>query len=247
MGLYTLLNNLTASNYSRGIHVFSQFAPNEYDEWFNYTWRLFVTYLSNNNVWRLDSDNDISLAYIEDNNVILSYNGISSYVPIDISTNDEYMSFTNSKTREKVFSKWIKNIAIFDSEYKRIKGRCSYVAGTNLSKKINNEFNPMNVYQFLQIYPFTYYYAKTTHNETTILRVPSQAEYNDYIEFIGCEFRGEDQLNIITTFRNKITNQIIQFRNECRFSHGQFNGTPEAKMYVVRDTPLTILYIPINY
>jgi hypothetical protein len=247
MGLYTLLNNLTASNYSRGIHVFSLFAPREYDEWFKYTWNLFINYLINNGEWVLQSDGDVSTAFIEGNNIILSYNNLSSIVPVEISTNEEYMLYTNSKTREKVFSKWIKNVAIYDSEYKRIKGICSYVAGQNLSNKINAEFNPRNVYQFLQIYPFTYYYAKTTHNETTILRVPSQSEYEDYIEFIGCEFKGDDQLNVITTFRNKITNQIIQFRNECRFSHGQFNGTPEAKMYVVRDTPLTILYIPIKY
>lgn len=50
------------------------------------------------------------------------------------------------------------------------------------------------------------------------------------------------QLNIITTFKNKSTGKILEFRNECRFSHGQFNGTPEAKMYVAKNTSLTNLY-----
>lgn len=116
-----------------------------------------------------------------------------------------------------------------------------------VSEKINSEFQPNYVYDFFQIYPKDYYYAKTTAFETTILHVPSRSNFNSIIEFQGCRYDvPSSQLNIITTFKNKKTNKVLEFRNECRFSHGQFNGTPEAKLYVVRNTPLTELYEPIE-
>ena len=45
MGLYNLLNSLTGSCYERGLHVFSTFAKEEYDEWFSCAWRKFVAHL----------------------------------------------------------------------------------------------------------------------------------------------------------------------------------------------------------
>ena len=77
--------------------------------------------------------------------------------------------------------------------------------------------------------------------------MPAQADFDDVIEFKGCTYDvPSSQLNIISTFENINTGKTLQFRNECRFSHGQFNGTPEAKMYVVRNTPLTEIYEPIE-
>lgn len=248
MGLYQLLNNLTGSNYSRGLHVFSTFAPVEYDTWFNYTWRYLVNYLARNISWELRKGNNVSRIFLSGATTItLYYNGICSNVPININTNADYMKHTVSTTREKVFSKWIADVIANDPEYTRLKKVCSEVAGKRISEKINSEFQPNYVYDFFQIYPKDYYYAKTTAFETTILRVPSRSNFNSIIEFQGCRYDvPSSQLNIITTFKNKKTNKVLEFRNECRFSHGQFNGTPEAKLYVVRNTPLTELYEPIE-
>ena len=52
----------------------------------------------------------------------------------------------------------------------------------------------------------------------------------------------DKQANILTTIKNTKTNQTLVIRNECRFSHGKFNGTPEAKMYYERGGSLDIIY-----
>lgn len=249
MGLYTLLNNLTGNNYRRGLHVFSKFAPKEYDTWFHYTWLYLVQYLKKKTSWTLHKNgNDSSIRFSEDGkSIVLSHTNDVSEVPVTISTNAEFMEYTTSKTREKVFSKWIKEIAAHDAEYTRLKKLCAETAGKKISDKINKEFLPDYVYAFFQIYPEEYYYAKTTRTETTILKVPSRNDFSSVIEFQGCRYEvPSSQLNIISRFQNTKTKKTLEFRNECRFSHGQFNGTPEAKMYVVRDTPLTDLYEPLE-
>lgn len=247
MGLYALLNNLTGSNYARGLHIFSTFALKEYDDWFAYTWNCFISYLRRNKRWLLKSGSNVSEAFLSEHNVVLKYNRIISTIPQNIKTNREFMTNTVARTREKVFSKWINHEISNISEYLRIKHKCSVTAGKKVCDKINTEFSAENVFDFFQIYPFEYYYAKTTPTETTILRVPAQADFDDVIKFKGCTYDvPSSQLNIISTFENINTGKKLQFRNECRFSHGQFNGTPEAKMYVVRDTPLTEIYEPIE-
>lgn len=246
MGLYQLLNDLTGSNYVRGFHVFNVFAQKEYDEWFAYTWKSFYEYLITNTTWELHKNKDVSKAFISGSNIILKFNGKSSYVPINTKTNAQFMVHTTSKTREKVFSKWIKNEFANESKYISLKKLCSETAGKKVSEKINTEFKPDNVYDFFQIHDKEYYYAKTTLQETTVLKVPSKADFKEVIKFIGCRYEvPESQLNIISAFENQETGTSLEFRNECRFSHGQFNGTPEAKMYISHNTSLTDLYTPI--
>ena len=247
MGLYQLLNNLTASNYVRGLHVFSEFAPTEYDAWFSYTWSSLVKYIAKNGSWKLTKGNDVSTITTACSDLVLTFNGMSSKVPLATRTNKQFMENTTSKTREKVFSKWIKEIFSEDAEYLRLKKICSETAGANVCNLITTRFNADNVFDFFQIHLKEYYYAKTTISKTTILKVPSKKDFNSVIVFQGCRYEvSTSQLNIITSFKNIHTNKILEFRNECRFSHGQFNGTPEAKMYVVRDTPLFELYEPLD-
>lgn len=247
MGLYQLLNNLTGSNYIRGLHIFSDFARDEYDAWFKYTWQYLLNKLAKGYTWELRKGKNVSkISLASPTTVVLYYNGRCSHIPTNISTNAEYMSHTVSATREKVFSKWISEVVANDSEYIRLKKVCSEAAGKRVSDKINKKFCSDNIHDFFQIYPQEYYYAKTTSLETTILKVPGKSDFNSIIEFKGSGYNvPSSQLNIISTFQNKKTKKILEFRNECRFSHGQFNGTPEAKMYVIRNTPLTELYEPI--
>lgn len=247
MGLYSLLNNLTGSNFQRGLHVFSTFALNEYNSWFKYTWDYLVNYINQNTTWVLNRPGKVSRITKNGNAIIFDYNGEQSIIPTSISTNAQFMNCTSSTTREKVFSKWIDGVLKKDPTYLKLKKDCSETAGNQLASKIRNEYKPDNVFTFFQIWPFDYYYAKSTSTETTILHVPSQTNFKNIIMFVDCEYDvPSSQLNIITTFKNTNTNKILQFRNECRFSHGQFNGTPEAKMYIVKNTPLTELYDPIK-
>lgn len=243
MGLYTLLNTLTGSQYNRGLHVFSQFAHDEYDEWFRIAWNNFVAYLRENLSWYY---NQLSYAYLDDEYVILVFGNKRSTIPIDIQTNEEYMRYTCSETREKVFSKWINCFLDSDEEYLEAKRRCSEVAGRSVSALISNNYQEEGMLDFFRVYDFSYYYAKTTSNGVEVLRVPERYSFGAIMEFVGCNYDvPRSQLNIHTYFRNLVTNVEIEFRNECRFSHGQFNGTPEAKMYIGRNASLTTIYIPI--
>lgn len=247
MGLYSLLNNLTGSNYKRGLHVFDTFAKKEYDEWFEYTWDALVDYINSNGVWILNKTNQISKIYKNKQTIILDYNNEISSVPENINTNSDYMKYTTSIIREKVLPKWINNVLKNDLEYLKLKKICSETAGRKLSNKLFSEYKEDNIYEFFQIWPFDYYYAKTTPSETTILHVPNRASFKKIIKFESCTYNvPESQLNIISTFKNIKSNKTLSFRNECRFSHGQFNGTPEAKMYVVSNTTLTELYNKIE-
>ena len=243
MGLYSMLNILTGSNYKRGLHIFSDFAPKEYEDWFRYTWNALISYLQENGPW---ADN-FSTLYLQDNLLIASYNNISIKLPVNITSSVEYIKHTNAKIREKVFSKWINANISCDPAYLKLKKICSVSAGKNVCNIINQNYRPDNIYDFFRIYYQEYYYAKTTDYETTILRVPNRQNFHVSIRFLGSQYEvPESQLNIISTFQNTHTGKILQFRNECRFSHGQFNGTPEAKMYAARTTNLTDLYEPLE-
>ncbi len=247
MGLYQLLNNLTGSNYPRGLHIFNIFAKKEYEQWFAYTWNSLLKYLQKYSTWQFKKGKDVSKIIYNENSILFSFNQESSCIPISIKTTSEYMNYTTSKIREKVFAKWIKDVIANDTYYIQLKKTCSKTAGKKVSDKINSEFCENNIYDFFRIDSKEYYYAKTTSTETTILKVPAKNDFHSIIEFQGCKYEvPASQLNIISTFQNKKTKKILEFRNECRFSHGQFNGTPEAKMYIGKDTSLVELYEPLD-
>lgn len=246
MGLYQLLNDLTGSRYPRGLHVFAHFAPAEYDQWFAYTWRCFVAYLERYGGWELDTGRYVSRARLIQDQVILDYDGEQSVVPAGITTNAQYMRSTSAHVREKVFAKWISEQFKNDPAYLTLKKTCALTAGEQVAAFITSHYDPTSAARFFQIRPQAYYYAKTTAYETTILRVPGMADFAHAIRLVDCCCDvPASQLNIISTFENTATGRTLEFRNECRFSHGQFNGTPEAKLYVRRNTSLTDLYDPI--
>ena len=97
--------------------------------------------------------------------------------------------------------------------------------------------------RFLRIHNSEYYYAKTTSTKVEIFKVPSLASFGSdiVIESIKSSVPNT-QANILTTIKNNKTGKKLVLRNECRFSHGQFNGTPEAKMYYECDGSLLVIY-----
>lgn len=243
MGLYELLNCMTGSHFQRGLHVFTTFASEEYDAWFAYTWGYLIEYLERSTQWILHKGGNGSECYMQDDFVVFRFNDLLERIPVHITTNEQFMNNTSSKTREKVFAKWINDVISQDDSYIRLKKECSTDAGERICNFITNNYSPESVYRFFQIYDKEYYYAKTTHSETTVLRVPDKMSFPDVIQFSGCRYDvPKSQLNIYSTFTNTQTRKQIEFRNECRFSHGQFNGTPEAKMYVARNTSLADIY-----
>ena len=155
-----------------------------------------------------------------------------STLPIECTLSD-FENYTAVKTREKVFAKYIHYSLEYNELYESTKTACARVASTNLAKELNDNLNyNASLPRFLRMYSFEYYYAKTTSAGVEIYKVPSAASLGNDIIIESIEpYVPEGQANIYTTIKNTKTGKILTLRNECRFSHGQFNGTPEAKLY----------------
>ncbi|QHB16979.1 hypothetical protein [Mannheimia pernigra] len=251
MGLYKFINLLTNSNYERGLHVFMEFAKDEYEEWFAYTWQLLNNSISQNRFLYNKKEKYISKIEINNNLISFSFQSAHKNLVIELPnihiTWSEFMYKLGDKDiREKVFCKWVSEVASRDQMYIDLKSHCSETAGRKLVNYLINNLSDNGLARFLQIYNSPYFYAKVTNNDVKVFKVPSLSEFADQINIDDVIYSvPKSQLNILTTIKNKSTNKSIVLRNECRFSHGQFNGTPEAKMYYDKKSNLADIYIPI--
>ena len=249
MGLYQLINSFTGSSYKTR-HIFKDYAYKEYSEWFSKTWGELVSYLNNyNGEWRLDnskgsssilfvnSNNDIKLSYTKNNSTRECVLPKQCSLPV-------FEKETTSDLRGKVFSKFINQNLKKNEIYEAAKKKCAKVATEALAKELKENLNYSDFLpRFLRIHKMEYYYAKTTNANVEIYRVPSLKEFVNEIEIESIESHvPKSQANILTTIINKHTGRKLVLRNECRFSHGQFNGTPEAKMYYENNGSLLVIY-----
>lgn len=156
----------------------------------------------------------------------------------------QFENNTSSKTREYVFSKYINQNLDNNENYNTTKKACAVAATIALANELNSNLNyNAGLPRFLRIHERTYYYAKTTSSGVEILKVPSIETFgNDIIIESIVSSVPDKQANILTTIKNKNTGNKLVLRNECRFSHGQFNGTPEAKMYYEHGGSLEVIY-----
>lgn len=254
MGLYKLLNCYTGSNYKKR-HIFSDYARREYETWFEITWNELIRYLlAHNHVWTYDNSakkkkssitldgRAVRLQFWQAGNL-----AAESALPIGC-TLRIFEGSTTSKTREEVFAKFIHQNLDGNDAYNTAKKRCAVAATQALAKELNDNLDyGAGLPRFLRIHEKEYYYAKTTSSGIEIFRVPSRSDFGDniYIESIVSSVP-DKQANIVTTIRNRKTGKKLILRNECRFSHGQFNGTPEAKMYYEHGGSLLVIYEPVG-
>lgn len=250
MGLYKLLNCYTGSNYKKR-HIFSDYARSEYETWFSVTWGELLKVLNaNGGTWSYNdtTKHKSGIITLSGEKVKLEYvqNGKSSAtstLPKNC-TLSNFESNTSSKTREQVFSKFINMNLDSNTKYNESKKACAVAATVALAKELKDNLNyNAGLPRFLRIHSSEYYYAKTTSAGVVILKVPSTASFGNDIVIESIESSVPDkQANILTTIKNKNTQQTLVLRNECRFSHGQFNGTPEAKMYYEHGGSLEVIY-----
>lgn len=249
MGLYKLLNCYTGAQYKKR-HIFNDYARKEYELWFSATWNELLNTLRKTVYWRYDNPQKqkSSIITLEGNTVKLDYYvkekpEASSILPKNCSL-DIFEKHTTSKTREHVFSKYINSDLTNNSNYNFFKKNCAIAAANALAEELNTNLNyDAGLPRFLRIHDNTYYYAKTTSGGVEIFKVPSIHSFkNDIIIESIKSSVPNTQANILTTIKNKKTGKILVLRNECRFSHGQFNGTPEAKMYYEHGGSLEIIY-----
>ena len=247
MGLYKIMNLIMdKQKYSRGLHVFEEFALNELYEWFDVTKRLLIKYgpipclITGHNYHstvNMDKNHTLELTYKEFGEEISSV--IPDFPNCDYSC---FQRLTNSTTREKVFSKWLKERVENDTAYIYSKRKCALTAGNNIENLLAPYVNT-SPSTLLRLYRAEgYYYAKTTLNSAEIYQVPSISDSNVPLKINDIRAKvPHHQLNIHTLIENMDTRKIIEFRNELRYSHGQFNGPPEAKFYIASGD-MTALY-----
>ncbi len=250
MGLYKLLNCFTGSNYKTR-HIFEDYAPQEYSKWFDTTWKSLLNYLStHSNVWNYinpkdpkkrakitKTPTDLLFEFIEGKTIK------SITLPIKCTLKD-FKKGTTSKIREGVFSKFIRDKLDSNTAYNSEKRTCAIAASNSLADELNKKLNySSGLARFLRIHPNEYYYAKTTSNGVELYKVPAENNFTSTIQITSIVGSVPDkQANILTTIENTETGNTLVLRNECRFSHGQFNGTPEAKLYYENNGSLDIIY-----
>ena len=240
MGLYKMLNRFTGSNYQRGLHAFRQFAPKELEAWFQYTWQSFIRFIKeNDNSWSetTKTHKTKSATYNPKTDrctLTLSDKGKTETSSIYVSTTlseADFTSQTKGKTR-KIFSTWISNHFSSDPEYLELKNKCAYNSGERICSLISEKWNPSEFQRFLQIYDFTYYYAKVDSTGIYVYKVPNNQNWQQEILITKPKLVvPKSQLNIITKIKNIKNARVLELRNEIRYAHGQLNGTPEAKLY----------------
>jgi len=250
MGLYRLVNILTGTDYSRGdLHIFKKFAPNEYSEWFRVTWLLLLNQL-NKERKIVVSDKDrgyiSEISKLDDGGIEMKYSSSernsSTILSPDLNLAD-FEKNTSSLLREKVFAKWINLHASSNPDYLKAKHACSDVAGKNLTKLVGGGKGTINLARLFRIADAGYYYAKAFNGKVEMFAVPSLEEFIENFEVKSLEYAvPRSQLNFYTQLVNTETKKDFTLRNEIRFSHGQFNGTPEAKLYVERGSLLDVIY-----
>ena len=259
MGLYKLINLLTDSNYNSGSwHIFEDFASEEYEEWFYVSWNflLDVAEDSSDVLWEDNTKDYDRKIVVEGEKLKLIYKDRTSILPLEEITIESYTNKTISKTRE-VFGKWLNEVYLEEiasnsniDRYNSVKKNCAVTAGKNLKRHLteNLEIKYENLLRLLQVYDKDYYYAKAADGKSEIFYVPSIENYDrENLEIPNFEISVPDsQLNFITTVKNNEDGDELKLRNEIRFSHRQFNGSPEAKMYIVENYDLSPVYKEIE-
>lgn len=219
------------------IHIFRHFASKEFQSWFNYTL---------NNLKKIsidDNERKLIFKYKKRGTFICKAKDLLIFgdpqkefaLKIDEIINEqEFNKGLGGYIIEHTFSKWIKEtLEKKDKEYEKLKKTCSEIAGNNLKDFVENNLNINceKILELLQIYEKPYYYGKS-FGEPILYEVPANSDFN--VELKNVEIKvPRSQLNIYFTFNISNINgkNKFEFKVECRYSHGQFKGIPEAKLY----------------
>tara|TARA_B100000575_G_C23052240_1_gene605727 strand:- start:100 stop:1203 length:1104 start_codon:yes stop_codon:yes gene_type:complete len=246
MGLYKLLNILGETEmYKRGrVNAFEDFAKDGLNNWFDVTKILVINSLKKNDFY-YKGNNYTSSSKINGNELYLNHNeDIKILKNFSQMNYDDFKTNTSSKIREKVFSKIIEERISQNEQYIDAKFKCADEAGKNIFKVIKQSIgkSPSALKRFFRIENFKYFFAKSFKKELILLKVPDTKEFskNIVVKDINISIP-KSQLNILTTIQNIRTGKCIIFENQIRYSHGQLNGSPEAKSYL-KSGDISIVY-----
>lgn len=219
------------------VHVFRIFAPKEFTKWYAYTYNALFQAFTNHAYGDIIFSYEKRGTFIKRGKTGLIFGANTNEIEIGVNENLNEIAF-NRKIGGYLFehtvSKWIKdNLEKQDVEYEKLKKECSLKAGENLKDFVLKNLNLDNnkLLELFQIYDEPYYYGKSS-GKAHIYEVPSNKECE--IELVDIEIKvPQSQLNVYFTFKisNSNGSNDVLFRVECRYSHGQLKGVPEAKLY----------------
>lgn len=250
------LNALTQPKKFHGpVHVFRDFAPDIFQRWFEYTYAQLLFHIK-----KFGKENTDFYLYRKGNTVFYIKRKLEDLIfgerlfdhvgnvqfkeyclplrktPKEIDFNEK----VPNRIIEHTFSKWIKdNLEKTDSEYSEVKRDCAIQAGENILQFIREHLTDdlSGFLDILQIYEKEYYYAKSESLNPRVYLVPKSEDC--IVKIINIEISvPRSQLNILFHFEITIEDNRgneIKMHVECRYSHGQFNGVPEAKLYCKDD------------
>lgn len=219
------------------VHIFRKFAPIEFKKWYDYAYKKlfeeFEKYKDNEYIFKYEKRG----TFIKKGKTGLIFGDRQNTVEIKVGDYIDEISFNpqlGGFVFEHTVTKWIKkNLEKKDKIYEKLKKECSLKAGENFKDFVNNNINldSNRILELFQIYEDTYYYGKG-FGEPQLYQVPSNKDCK--VKLIDIEIKvPQSQLNVYFTFEilNATNTNAIVFRVECRYSHGQFKGIPEAKLY----------------
>lgn len=238
------INSLTQFNPPfKTIHIFRHFAHDLFEEWFNYTLKRLFEKTKDGIVFKNDKRNCQLIR--EGDDLIFTNETTSIVLNRNKKINEsEFNRQVGGYFIEHTFSKWINANMDEDIEYIRLKKLCSETAGNNFKIFIqeNLNINKKSILSLFQIYDRKYLFAKTG-TPPILLEVPS---FNDVdVELVSIEVLvPKSQLNVYFKFEFNANGKksIIKVRVECRYSHGQFKGVPEAKLYYTDNDEISNIY-----
>jgi site-specific DNA-methyltransferase (adenine-specific) len=225
----------------RHIHVFRKFAQTEFNKWYKYTYNRLVEDSRNYDYNQIIFKYDKNDAFIKKSSKGLIFGDRYTQVEISLEENLDEESFNRKiggSIIEHTFCKWIsETLERKDKKYEELKKECSIKAGETLKTFINNNLNldSVRILNLLQIYDRPYYYGKSLEIPK-LYKVPCNTECQ--VRLISIEIKvPKSQLNVYFTFEilKRNNSNPFKFRVECRYSHGQFKGIPEAKLYYIDD------------
>ncbi len=221
----------------KNVHVFRKFANKEFNTWFDYAFNKLKDSAREYEPNQIIFSYATKGFYIKRNEEGLIFGKLNKEIEIRFEDHVDEISFNSTlggDILEHTFSKWVKEeLEKNDETYTSLKKQCSLKAGENLKEFINKnvDIDEQKILELLQIYDLSYYYGKS-YGELHLYEVPASSECE--VKLIDVEIKvPQSQLNVYFTFEisNKIGSNNVIFRVECRYSHGQFKGIPEAKLY----------------
>lgn len=241
LGLSHLTKIISDNPLPRGTDIFEHFAKREYLHWFCCAIESLPHY------WHSDNE-DCSVCYDDRHLTIIHDTDIVKFNVDDIdSVPSCYDKMRKAGIKpSKSLSKAIASM-MPTAEYIDAKSTCANKTGKAFVEYLSSNIKENGLPRLIGCRESEYWYCKgTSLRDIIINKVPSISDMQGKLRLTNIGYSvPKSQLNVLFSITNIETNRKIDMRAEARFSHGQFCGIPETKMYYANTTTPDMLYSAI--